>query len=296
MPEKYEVYGNNTKPPFEGRIVVLKKYQPARTDFLINNDWGIPSDQLSKEAAKSRGLKLFHKRWVTKEEKRQLKEEYVTYHSVTIVAYLLIFLPLLILINIREILGYGTIYTLGTVIYGSAMLVSGLGLMRFNPLARKGAIFLFLSWLLLPFTPLFIDDKGAPLFIFLGLSGLYYLLRKTARKIFSPPAELIAVGSTNKSSLIRKGMYLILLLLVLSVAYFVYDMSQARQMAANACNRATQGVLLEDYLSKLSENDYRIIYRDDQLTIVPKRGIGRNNCLVRHDGEKIIGSKVGSND
>lgn len=54
---------------------MLKKYQPDRPDILINTDWGIPSDHLSSEAAKSRRLKLFHGRWVTTAEKNQLQDE-----------------------------------------------------------------------------------------------------------------------------------------------------------------------------------------------------------------------------
>lgn len=38
---------------------MLKKYQPGRPDFLINTDWGIPSDQLSKEVAEKHGIEDF---------------------------------------------------------------------------------------------------------------------------------------------------------------------------------------------------------------------------------------------
>jgi translation initiation factor RLI1 len=78
--------------------------------------------------------------------------------------------------------------------------------------------------------------------------------------------------------------------------YFVYDMSQAKHKAADACIRATQGMSLEDFLSNFSEKDYKIIRRAQYLTIVPKRGMGRNHCTVSHDGQKIIGSKIGFND
>ena len=78
--------------------------------------------------------------------------------------------------------------------------------------------------------------------------------------------------------------------------YFAYDMSQAKRMATDACIRATQGMPLEDYLSKFPEKDYKIIRRAEYIMIVPKRGMGRNHCTVSHDGQKIIGSKTGFND
>lgn len=186
---------------------MLKKYQSGRTDLLINTDWGIPSDQLSQEAAQSRGMKLFHERWVSKEEKKQLREEYSTYHSIRIIGYLLIVLTLFIFINIGEIYKDGIFATSLAVIYGFVMLAAGIGLIKFRRFARNIAVFVFLSFIVLPFTPLFSDDKGAPLMIILGLIGLYYLLRKTARKIFSPPSESNPEDTKQKSFVVRKSIY-----------------------------------------------------------------------------------------
>ncbi len=73
-------------------------------------------------------------------------------------------------------------------------------------------------------------------------------------------------------------------------------MRQAKHMAADVCNRAVKGMPLEDFLSAFSEKDYKIIKRPDYTIIVPKRGMGRNHCIVSHDGQKIIGSKAGFND
>jgi hypothetical protein len=169
--------------------MALKKYQPERPDLLINTDWGIPKEQLSTEDAKSKGMKLFHKRWVTKEERKQLREEYNTYHTVRGIGYLLIVPPLSILINIGEISRGGIISTALAVIYGLAMLAAGIGLIKFNRFARNIAVCVFLSFLVLPFTSLYRDDKAAPFFIVLGVIGLYYLLRRTARRIFAPFSE-----------------------------------------------------------------------------------------------------------
>jgi hypothetical protein len=273
-----------------------KKYQPERTDFLINNDWGIPVDQMSTEDAKSSGRILFHKRWVTKEERKLLREEHATYQSILIIGYLLIAMTLCIVINSGEIFQGGIISTSFAVAYGFVMLAAGIGLIKFRRFARNIAIFVFLSFLVLPFTPLLGDDKGSPLIIILGITGLYYLLRKTARKIFVAPSGEKTDDTKYKSPVIRKVIYAGLLLLVFFAGYFVYDMSQAKRMAADVCIGATPGMPLEDFLSKLPEKDYRIIRRAEYLMMVPKRGMGRNSCTVSHDGQKITGSKTGYKD
>jgi hypothetical protein len=60
---------------------MLKQYQPERTDFMINTAWGIPKDQLATADAQSRGLRIFHGRWVTADERKRLRTEYSAYHS-----------------------------------------------------------------------------------------------------------------------------------------------------------------------------------------------------------------------
>ncbi|MBA4389944.1 MAG: hypothetical protein C0399_03300 [Syntrophus sp. (in: bacteria)] len=103
-------------------------------------------------------------------------------------------------------------------------------------------------------------------------------------------------GKKKKSSIVRKGIYLLVLLVAFFAGYFVYDMRQAKQAAADACINATQGMPLEDFLSKFPEKDYKIIRGAEYITVVPKRGMGRNHCTVSHDGQKITGSKTGFND
>lgn len=275
---------------------MLKKYQPGRTDLLINTDWGIPHDGLTTVDVQSRNMLLFHDRWVTKEERKQLRGEYSTYDSIRIIGYLLMVITLPIFINIREISKGGIISTSFAVIYGFVMLTAGIGLIKFRRFARNIAVFVFLSFLFLPFTPLFSDDKGSPLIIILGLIGLYYLLRRTARKIFSLPAGVNTGDTKNKSSIVRKGIYLLVLLVAFFAGYFVYDMRQAKHMVADVCNRAVKGMPLEDFLSKVPEKYYIIIRRAEYIMIVPKRGMGRNHCTVAHDGQRITGSKAGFND
>jgi hypothetical protein len=275
---------------------VLKKYQKDRLDLLINTDWGIPSDQLSREAAKSRGLKLFHGRWVTKAEKNQIKDEQNAYCSIRIIGCLLIVLALSVAINIGKISQGTSLSTFLTVGYALVAVACGIGLIRFACFARYLAILILISFFVLPFSPLLTDEKGAPLFIVLGVMGLYYLLRRTARKILWPQTESNPDEKKNKSSIVRKGIYLIILFVVLFAGYFAYDMSQAKRMATDACIGATQGIPLEEFLSKFSEKDYIIIRRAEYSTIVPKRGMGRNSCTVYYDGRKITGSKIGFND
>lgn len=166
--------------------MALKKFQPARPDFLVNTEWGVPKEQLLTEDAKSRGMALFRGRWVTIEEKKQIRDEYHAYRSINVVGYVLIVLSVVVFINIVDILKGGILSSFFTILYGLVMLTGGIGLIKYRRFARNLAVVVFLSFLSLPFTPLFSDDKGAPLIIILGVIGLYYLLRKTARKIFAP--------------------------------------------------------------------------------------------------------------
>jgi len=241
-------------------------------------------------------MKLFHERWVIREEKKQLREEHGTYHSILIVGYLLIVLTFYIFINIGEIPKSGIISTSLVVIYGFVMLAVGIGLIKFRCFAWNIAVFVSLSFLVLPFTPLLSDDKGSPLIAILGLIGLYYILRWTARKIFAPPSQGNADNTKHKSSVVRKAVYAVLLLLAFLAIYTIYDVRQAKHMAAEVCNRAVKGMTLEDSLPIFHEKGYIIVKRAEYIMIVLKRGIGRNHCTVSHDGQKITGSKMGFND
>jgi hypothetical protein len=274
----------------------MKKYQPERTDLLINTDWGIPSERLSGEEAEGRGLKLFHQRWVSKEEKKQLREEYGTYHSIRMTGGLLIFFTFIVLINIGGISGGRITPTLLALVYAFVMLAAGIGLITFRLFGRNMAVLVFLSFFVLPFTPLFENDKGAPLLIMLGIADLYYLLRKTARKIFAPPAASNPDDAKRKSSVVRKAVYTVFFILALFAGYFVYDLNQAKCIAADVCRRADKGMPLDEFVSSLSAKDYRIIRGAEYTMIVPKRGMGRYHCIVYHDGRRITGSMTGLND
>lgn len=274
---------------------MLKKYQPERTDLLINTDWGISLDGLTKEEARSKGLTLFQKRWVTKEEKKRLKDEQGAYISIRIMGFLMLFICVPVLINIRAIAAGGIDAVAFAVLYAFAASVTGSGLIRYARWARWPAIFIFLSFFVLPFLPLFESEKGAPFLFILGAAGLYYLLRKTARKILWPQANATPARGKIKLS-IRLAVYGIVLVVGLAAGYFVFDLSQARQMAASACRLATPGMPLEEFLLKFPEADYKIVKSPEQVLVVPKRGMGRSHCVVAHSAGFIKDAKTDSAD
>jgi hypothetical protein len=274
---------------------VLNKYQPGRPDLLINTDWGIPCDGLTTGEAQSRGMLLFHNRWVTKEEKKQLQDERNAYASIRVIGYLLLFICVPVLINIRSIAEGGITHVAFAVFYAFAASVTGSGLIRYARYARYPTILIFLSFFVLPFTPLLEDEKGAPLLFILGMAGLYYFLRKTARKILWLPVGPKPDQQKDRP-VGRKIIYGIAIVVGLWAGYFIYDWTQASQMSADVCHRAAPGMPLEEFLSKFSEGDYKIIRRPESVMIVPKRGMGRNHCMVIHDGRIIAGAKPGFMD
>ncbi|MCK7510248.1 MAG: hypothetical protein MZV70_43525 [Desulfobacterales bacterium] len=141
----------------KGEISCIKKYQPGRPDLLINTDWGIPRDGLTKEEAKSKNLLLFQNQWVTR-KKKQLKDEQSAYVSIRIIGYLLLFICVPVLINIRSIAEGGIEYVALAVFYAFAASVSRSGSIRYARYARYPAILIFLSFIL-PFMPLFESEK-----------------------------------------------------------------------------------------------------------------------------------------
>lgn len=152
----------------------IKAYQPHRKDLLINTEWGIPKKQLSKKEARLQNMRLFHGRWVTKEEKKQLKDQYHAYYSIRTFAVILILMPLWILVLFLGtepyIKDYNTFYILSA-IYVVASMISGIGLLPYRRWARFIA-----TLVLIPLIP-----------VLIGIIGLHYLYRKTARQIFSEP-------------------------------------------------------------------------------------------------------------
>jgi hypothetical protein len=206
---------------------------------------------------------------------------------------LLIVLPLFLLINIGGMIQAGIITAIVALIYGAAMLAAGIGLVQFRLIAWKIAVGVFCSFLVLPFAPFLSDDKGSPLIVILGLAGMYYLMRRGARKIFAPLSRKNAGNIKPQRSHVRKAVCAVLLLLGVLAIYTSYDMRYAKRMAVDVCSRAVPGMPLEDFYSTLSADDYQMIKRSGRAIVVPKRGMGRHSCTVFHDGQKITGAKTG---
>jgi len=166
--------------------MAIKIYQPHRKDILINTEWGIPKQLLSKKEAKLKKMKLFHGRWVTREERKQLKGQRDAYYSIRGIAVILMLMSLLM---------FGYIFggepnikgLILSAVYGASSFISGIGLLRYRRWGRNIATLVLIVTILLPFMPILADDKGAPFIGFLGIIGLYYLYRKAARQIFSEP-------------------------------------------------------------------------------------------------------------
>lgn len=281
---------------------MLKRYQPHRKDFLINTDWGIPRDDLATATAKERGLVRFHGRWVTKAEKMQLSKEHQAYFTIRGMGVALIGIGLLIA---RDAIAFFTISIMRSaemVLFVLALIATGIGLVRFRRAARYPAALIFIAFLVLPFTPPLENDKGAPLLLVPGVAGLYYLLRKTGRRIFWPPEAQRPHGHRSadkgrrKIGPVRIISVLTLLAALLAGGYFLYDMRQGKRLAVEACTAAKEGMPLDDFTSKLSPQDYRIVRDTNAIMVVPKRGMGRNYCRVSHDGRQITGFSTGATD
>ncbi len=85
----------------------------------------------------------------------------------------------------------------------------------------------------------------------------------------------------------------IVLLIAIPAGYVLWDMRQAKRMVVDACTRALKGESLEAYLSSFSKEDYRIIVNERECILVPRKGMGRYQCIITHDGRNITGSKTG---
>jgi hypothetical protein len=76
------------------------------------------------------------------------------------------------------------------------------------------------------------------------------------------------------------------------VSLIVMDMRQAQVMAGQLCKRAITGMPVVDFLPFAPERDFRRIKGRDQFILVARKGMGRYNCTVDHDGSRITGAQV----
>lgn len=170
--------------------MALKRYQPHRSDLLINTDWGIPGDALPGDEAAAQGLVLFHGRWVTTDERRLLREQQGAYRGIRFVAWMLWVGAALIVAQAVLVLAAPAFQfkspLVATLALTAALLAvpAGVGVYRF---ARWGR--------LLGTTVLIV---GIPSLV--GLLCLYYLNRRGAREILVTSAgEGPATGSVPRS-------------------------------------------------------------------------------------------------
>jgi hypothetical protein len=164
--------------------MTIKAYQPQRTDLLINTTWGIPLEQMAAGEAQARGLTLLQDRWVSPEERQQLKAESHAYRSLRSLAGLLLVISFLsIFWTVAAVTNFGAPGLL-VLIVGAAFLAGGIGLLRYTLWGRSLAAALFGMQLIVPFIPLGANDKGGPLLFIIGALGRYYLFRRTAGRIF----------------------------------------------------------------------------------------------------------------
>lgn len=159
----------------------LKVYQPGRTEFLINTEWGVPREQYGKEEAKQKDLVLYKGRWVSRYEKKQLKAELYAYHGLRAVAVLLfisgVFGIFLFFHRVALADNFNGNYTIPAIYLLSsiAAFASGIGVWKFRQWGRIMATILFVLSILSP----------------TSILCLYYLHRKRAREIFYPGLEEI---------------------------------------------------------------------------------------------------------
>jgi hypothetical protein len=159
----------------------LKVYQPGRTEFLINTEWGIPREQYSKEEAKQKDLVLFKGRWVSRYEKKRLRAELNAYHGLRTVAVLLFISALfgiyVFIYKVAMAENFTGDYTIPAIylLSGMAAFASGIGVWKFRQWGRIMATILFVLSILSP----------------ISILCIYYLHRKRAREIFYPGLEEI---------------------------------------------------------------------------------------------------------
>ncbi|MFC1857786.1 hypothetical protein ACFL9U_07115 [Thermodesulfobacteriota bacterium] len=130
-------------------------------------------------------MKHYKGYWVTKEEKKQLLDEYNAYHSIYLLARILIFVSFFVLYwafsdpLIFPFFGHGV---------GLVLLVGGIGLIRYKRWGRNISTMALVSVFSIPFLLKGAPDKGAPVIWWsMSIVGLYSLHRKTARHIFKDP-------------------------------------------------------------------------------------------------------------
>lgn len=161
----------------------MKKYQPERTDFLINTEWGIAKEDLSADEAQHRGLVLFKERWVSADERKELKRQRLTYRGIRVAAFLLVLAAgaeaLLLLANISRKAPVGALVMLGILAF--AYIAAAVGLYVFKRWAYYAAVVLLLLGM--------VQSLALRRLVFTAIAVLVvvFLIRKPVRRVFSRP-------------------------------------------------------------------------------------------------------------
>jgi hypothetical protein len=85
-------------------------------------------------------------------------------------------------------------------------------------------------------------------------------------------------SSTGEATIVQmerlKKYFVVILFITLPMGYTLWDMRQAKHMAADACSKVVKGMNLEDYLSALPQKEYRIIVNDRSVFWFPEEAWG----------------------
>lgn len=166
----------------------IRNIQPHRKDLLINNEWGIPKENISKEEAGLSGLKYYKGYWVKKEEKKRLKAEYNAYNSIYLLARFLILFSIYMLFSTFSV---SLIFPIFFPAVGLALLSGSIGLFCYNRWGRNISTVALVSMFFIPFLLKGAPDKGAPIIWWvISIVSLYSLHNKKARQIFNEPKAL----------------------------------------------------------------------------------------------------------
>lgn len=161
----------------------MKKYQPERTDLLINTEWGKPKEEIPTEEAQQQGLVLFKDRWVTADEEKELKRQIFTYRALRAVALLFAlvagYMVYALVVNITRKAPTGALVMLGIVAF--AYIATAVGLYVFKRWAYYVAMVLLLIGILQSFMA-----RRIILAVIVALL-VVFLIRKRVRRVFSPP-------------------------------------------------------------------------------------------------------------
>lgn len=161
----------------------MKKYQPERTDLLINTEWGKPNEEVSPEEAQQQGLMKFKDRWVTPTERKELKTQLFTYRALRVVALLFAlvagYVAYLFIASLSRKVPVGAMMMFG--ILAAVYLATAVGLYLFKRWAYYAATVLMLIGILQSFV------ARRVIFILIAVLLVLFFLRKPVRKVFSPP-------------------------------------------------------------------------------------------------------------